>query len=108
MNADTCLLQTSQGPGSSLSEELNDICLQLILLLDCCIVLSELPLYLALLTHRFVISTRKVKVVTYFCMAWSAVVRLAEAVVLIAYFAGTLARMRRYAHFMPAKIPTCG
>lgn len=69
--------------------------LQLILLLDCCIVLSELPLYVALLTHRFVISTRKVKAVTYFCLVWSAIVRLAEAVVLIAYFAGTLARMRR-------------
>ena len=62
--------------------------------------LSELPLYLALLTHRFVISTRKVKVVTYVCLLWSATVRMAEAVVLIAYFAGTLARMRRYVKFL--------
>ena len=71
------------------------LALQLILLLDCCIVLSELPLYLALLTHRLVVSTKKVKVVTYSCLAWSAVIRLAELVVLIAFFAGTLARMRR-------------
>jgi hypothetical protein len=69
--------------------------MKLILLLDCCIVLSELPLYLALLTHRFVVSTRKVKAVTYTCLAWSAIVRIAELVILIAYFAGTLARMRR-------------
>lgn len=69
---------------------------KLILFLDCCIVLSELPLYLALLTHRFVVSTRKVKIVTYTCLAWSALIRAAELVVLISYFAGTLSRMRQW------------
>ena len=69
--------------------------LQLILMLDCFIVLCELPLYIALLTHRFVISTRKVKVVTWLCMLWSVALRVLEGVILIAYFAGTYDRMKR-------------
>ena len=68
---------------------------QLILMLDCFIVLCELPLYIALLTHRFVISTRKVKVVTWLCMLWSVALRVLEGVILIAYFAGTYDRMKR-------------
>ena len=61
--------------------------------------LCELPLYIALLTHRFVISTRKVKVVTWLCMLWSVALRVLEAVILIAYFAGTYDRMKRWPFF---------
>lgn len=69
---------------------------QLILMLDCFIVLCELPLYLSLLAHRFIISTRKVKVVTWACMLWSAALRVLELVILIAYFAGTYKRMQAW------------
>lgn len=69
---------------------------KLILMLDCFIVLCELPLYLSLLAHRFIISTRKVKVVTWVCMLWSAALRVLELVILIAYFAGTYKRMQAW------------
>ena len=48
---------------------------RLILMMDCFISLTEWPLYLALLTHRFVVSTRKVKWVTYTCLVWSVAFR---------------------------------
>lgn len=67
---------------------------KLILLLDCFIVLCELPLYLSLLAHRFIISTRKVQVITWVCMAWSVALRILELVILVAYFAGTYKRMK--------------
>ena len=69
--------------------------MQLILLLDNFIVLCELPLYIALLAHRFIISTRKVKVVTYLCCLWSVGLRILELVILVYYFKGTYHRMQQ-------------